>query len=81
MYPASSVQSGSFMELQRGGDASRYMRKGPDDQAALAAMLMDLYIEEEEDFARQQYWDGFSMYNPIDWVGLGIQHLFYHWVH
>ena len=60
-------------------DTSRYMRKGPDNQAALAAMLMDLYKGEEEDFARLQCRDGFSMYNPVDWVSLVTQHLFYHW--
>ena len=57
-------------------DASCYTLKGPDNQAALAAMLMDLYKGEEEDFARLQCRDGFSMYNPIDWVSLVIQHLF-----
>ena len=59
-------------------DASRYTRKGPDNQAAFAAMLMDLYSGEEEDFIHLQCRDGFSMYNPIDWVSLVIQHLFYH---
>ena len=62
-------------------DASRYTRKGPDNKAALVAMLMDLYKGEEEDFARLQCWDGFSMYNPVDWVSLVIQHPFIIGVH
>ena len=48
-------------------NASRYTRKGPYNQAALAAMLMDLYKGEEEDFVRLQCRNSFSMYNPIDW--------------
>ena len=35
-------------------DASRYRRKGPDGQAALAAALADLYKGEEEDFMRAE---------------------------
>ena len=60
-------------------DTSLYTEKGPDDQATLASTLMDLYKGEEEDFARLQCQYDFSMYNPVDWVSLIIQHLFYHW--
>ena len=49
-------------------DTSRYGRKGPDDFAALAAMLADLYKGEKEEFTSLQGQDGFSMYNPPSWV-------------
>ena len=49
-------------------DASRCGRKGPDNFAALAAMLADLFKGEKEDFTRLKCREGFSMYNPIDWV-------------
>lgn len=49
-------------------DASRYRREGPDKQAALAAMLADLFKGEEEEFACSNYQESFSMYNPIEWV-------------
>ena len=49
-------------------DASRCGRKGPDNFAALAALLADLYKGEKEDFARLKCREGFSMYNPIPWV-------------
>ena len=62
----------------REDDASHYRPEGPDNQAALAAMLVDLYKGEEEDFARLNCREGFSMYNPIEWVSLVIQHLFYY---
>ena len=55
-------------------DASRYRRKGPDSQAALAAALADLYKGEEEDFLRLNCREAFSMYNPIEWVSfLSVQ--------
>ena len=57
-------------------DASRYRREGPDNQAALAAMLVDLYKGEEEDFACLSCREGFSMYNPIEWVSLVIHYFF-----
>ena len=38
------------------GNASRYTRNGPDNQAALAAMLADLYKRKEEDFIRLNCW-------------------------
>ena len=49
-------------------DASRCGRKGPDNFAALGAMLADLYKREKEDFTHHKCQVGFSMYNPIDWV-------------
>ena len=55
-------------------DVSRYRREGSDNQAALAAMLINLYKGEEEDFARLNCREGFSMYNHVDWVSLAIQH-------
>ena len=58
---------GPLWNYNREDDASLYMRKGPDNQAALAAMLVDLYKGEEEDFAHLNCREGFSMYNPIDW--------------
>ena len=49
-------------------DASHCGRKGPDSAAALAKILSDLYKGEEEEFIRIKPWDGFSMYNPPNWV-------------
>ena len=46
-------------------DASRCGRKGPDNFAALAAMLADLYKGEKEDFTRLKCREGFSMYNLL----------------
>ena len=51
-------------------DASRCRRKGPDDFAALAAMLADLFKGEKEELTRLKCRDGFSMYNPPSWVSL-----------
>ena len=68
MHLAPSVQSDPFMVLQRGGDASRYKREGPDTPAALAAILADLYKGEKEEFIRLNCREGFSMFNPIEWV-------------
>ena len=47
-------------------DTSRYGRKGPDEFAALATMLADLYKGEKEEFARLKCRGGFFMYNPLD---------------
>ena len=49
-------------------DATRCGRKGPDSVAALAKILSDLYKGEEEEFIRIKPRDGFSMYNPPNWV-------------
>ena len=49
-------------------DASRYRRKGPDTPTELAVILADLYKGETEDFIRLNCREGFSMYNPIEWV-------------
>ena len=49
-------------------DASRYGRKGPKTPAALAKILVELYKGEQEEFARLQYRDGFSMSNSPSWV-------------
>ena len=52
----------------REDDASRCLCKGPDNFAALATILADLFKGEKEDFTRLKCREGFSMYNPIDWV-------------
>ena len=49
-------------------DASRYRRKGSDTPAELATILADLYKGEKEDFLRLNCRDGYSMYNPVEWV-------------
>ena len=49
-------------------DASHYKREGPDTPAALAAILADLYKGEKEEFTCLNCREGFSMYNPIEWV-------------
>ena len=54
-------------------DATRCGRKGPDSLTALARILSKLYKGEEEDFLHIKLWDGFSMYNPPNWVS---HHLF-----
>ena len=42
-------------------DAARCGRKGPDTFTALAAMLVDLFKGEKEDFTRLKCREGFSM--------------------
>ena len=49
-------------------DASRCGRKGPDSLTALAAILADLYKGEKEEFTRLKRREGFSLYNPPNWV-------------
>ena len=49
-------------------DATRCGLKGPDSATALARILSDLYKGEEEDFLHIKPRDGFSMYNPPNWV-------------
>ena len=49
-------------------DATRCGRKGQDSVAALAKILSDLYKGEEEEFIRIKPRDGFSMYNPPNWM-------------
>ena len=49
-------------------DATRCGRKGLDSATALARILSDLYKGEEEEFLHIKPWDGFSMYNPPNWV-------------
>ena len=49
-------------------DATRCGRKGPDSATALARILSDLYKGEEEEFLHIKPRDGFSMYNPPNWV-------------
>ena len=51
-------------------DASRCLRPGPDDPAALAVVLEGLYKGEKQDFICLTCREGFSMYNPPDWVSL-----------
>ena len=43
-------------------------RKGPDTPAELATILADLYKGEKEDLLRLNCREGYSMYNPIEWV-------------
>ena len=54
-------------------DATGCGRKGPDSATALARILPDLYKGGEEDFLHIKPRDGFSMYNPPNWVS---RHLF-----
>jgi hypothetical protein len=49
-------------------DSTRYTQKGPADQAAMAAVLADLFKGEEQEFARLRPKDGFSSYKPIEVV-------------
>ena len=49
-------------------DATCCGRKGPDNAAALAKILSELFKGEEEEFTRMKPRDGFSMYNPPSWV-------------
>ena len=49
-------------------DASHCLRQGPDNFAALATILADLFKGEKEDFTRLKCQEGFSMYYPIDWA-------------
>ena len=49
-------------------DATYCGRKGPDNAAALAKILSELFKGEEEEFIRIKPRDGFSMYNPPSWV-------------
>ena len=53
-------------------DVSHCLRKGPDNFAALATILADMYKGEKEDFARLTCREGFSMYNPIPCVSFSI---------
>ena len=49
-------------------DASRYRRKGPDTPAEVAVILTDLYKGKKDDFLCLNCREGYSMYNPIEWV-------------
>ena len=49
-------------------DVTRCGRKRSDSAAALAKILSDLYKGEEEEFICIKPRDGFSMYNPPNWV-------------
>ena len=49
-------------------DVTRCGRKGPNSATALARILSNLYKGEEEEFLRIKTRDGFSMYNPPEWV-------------
>ena len=64
-----------MLNYNREDDASRCLCKGPDNFAALATILADLYKGEKEDFTRLKCREGFSMYNPIDWVSFFISGL------
>ena len=49
---------------------TRSQRQGPANQAAMAAILANLFKGEKEDFARLSAKDGYSSHNPIEWVSL-----------
>ena len=49
-------------------DATRCECKGPDNAAALAKILSELFKGEEEEFIHIKPRGGFSMYNPPSWV-------------
>ena len=62
-------------------DTTCSRRLGPANQLALAAALADLYKGEKEDFVQLQVKEGYSSYNPIEWVSpstprLDFGHLF-----
>ena len=44
--------------------------KGSDTPTELATISVDLYKGEKEDFLRLNCREGYSMYNPIEWVRL-----------
>ena len=58
-------------------DTSRYRCKGPDTPVELATILADLYKGEKEDFLHLNCREGYSMYNPIEWVRLRLSVLLY----
>ena len=58
-------------------DASRCLCLGLDDPAALAAILEGLYMGEKQDFIHLMCWEGFSMYNPPDWVSFSRDRPFF----
>jgi hypothetical protein len=47
---------------------TRHQRQGPDNKAALAKILADLFKGDEAEFARMSIREGYSGYNPMDWV-------------
>ena len=49
-------------------NATRCGHKDSDSATALAKILSDLFKGEEEEFTRIKPQDGFSMYNPPNWV-------------
>ena len=49
-------------------DVSHYKCEGSDTPADVAAILVELYKGEKEEFTRLNCREGFSMYNPIEWV-------------
>ena len=58
----------SLWSFNREDDATCCGRKGPDNAAALAKIMSELFKGEEEEFIRIKPQDGFSMYNPPSWV-------------
>ena len=56
-------------------DATRCGRKGPDNAAALAKILSELFKGEEEEFTCIKPRDGFSIYNPPSWVSSAGVHV------
>ena len=49
-------------------DTTHCVHKGPDSTTAFARILSNLYKGEEEEFLHIKTRDGFSMYNPPEWV-------------
>ena len=59
-----SVSGEAHVALQRGDDATRCGRKGPDSATALARILSDLYRGEEEEFLHIKPGMGFLCTTP-----------------
>ena len=49
-------------------DVTHHQRQGPDNKAALAKILADLFKGDEAEFARMSIREGCSGYIPADWV-------------
>ena len=65
---AASISGSTMWHFNGEDDATRCGHKGSDSIVVLAKILSDLYKGEEEEFIRTKPWDGFSMYNPPNWV-------------
>ena len=63
-----SISGEAHVHFNGEDDVTRCGRKGLDSAAALARILSDLYKGEEEELLHIKPRDGFSMYNPPNWV-------------